>query len=194
MRRLLALLLLLAPGPAMAQVAVSGANPTQNNNNQAVGQASSNQVNESRAESVGGSMYNTQINNSMGELGEMTISSKAISCQSPSLYANAGVVPTDAYGFYTFDDRDREMMYAPQAQIGFQMPFGPQVAACIEAMKDQALQVKIATEAGTITKCLQVRKAATDAGFELAVLADGYPTLTERCGVIWGVDKVAMTP
>lgn len=184
MRRLLALLLLL-PGPAVAQVAVSGADPTQNNNNQAIGQASSNQVNESRAESVGGSMYNTQINNSMGELGEMAVSSKAISCQSPSLYLNAGVVPTDAYGFYTFDDREREMMYAPQAQIGVQLPFGPQVASCVEAMKDQAMQVKIATEAGTITKCLQVRKQVTAAGLELSQLTEAYPVLSDRCKTLW---------
>ena len=183
MRRLLALLLLI-PGPAVAQVAAT-ANPTQNNDNQAVGQASANQTNQSRSESVGGSMYNTQINNSMGELGEMTISPKAISCQSPSIYANAGVVPTDAFGFYTFDDRNREMMYAPQAQVGVQMPFGPQVSSCVEAMKDQALQVKLATEAGTINKCLTVKKQVAAAGLDLASLSEAYPVLTEQCKPIW---------
>ena len=69
--------------------------------------------------------------------------------------------------------------------VGFQMPFGPQVASCIQAMKDQAMQVKIATEAGTITKCLQVKKAASEAGFELAGLKDVYPVLSKRCQPMW---------
>ena len=181
MRRLLALLLLV-PGHAMAQVV---ANPQQNNDNQAVGQASSNQTNQSRSESIGGNLSNVQINNSMGDLGEMGIGSNGITCESPSLFANAGVVPLDAYGFYTFEDRSRQMMYAPQAQVGFQMPFGPQVAACVQAMKDQAMQVKIATEAGTITKCLQVKKAAADAGFELAGLKKSYPVLSDKCRPLW---------
>jgi hypothetical protein len=85
-----------------------------------------------------------------------------------------------------FDDRRREMMYAPQAQVGFQMPFGPQVAACIDAMKNQAMQVKVATEAGTITKCLQVKKVAADAKFELAGLKKAYPVLSKQCKPVWG--------
>ena len=189
MRRLFVLLLLL-PAPVMAGggVPVSSelrVSPTQNNNNQAIGQSSSNQTNQSRSESIGGNLSNYQINNSQGELGEMTIGRNAISCQSPSFYANGGVVPQDAYGFYVFDDRRREMMYAPQAQVGVQLPFGPQVASCVEAMKDQALQVKVATEAGTVTKCLQVKKAAADAGFELVSLRVEYPVLTDKCRPIW---------
>ena len=189
MRRLFVLLLLLpAPvmaggeGPVSSELSVS---PTQNNNNQAIGQSSSNQTNQSRSESIGGNLNNYQINNTQGELGEMTIGRNAISCQSPSFYANGGVIPQDAYGFYVFDDRRREMMYAPQAQIGVQLPFGPQVASCVEAMKDQALQVKVATEAGTVTKCLQVKKAAADAGFELVSLRVEYPVLTDKCRPIW---------
>ena len=189
MRRLFVLLLLL-PAPVMAGGEVPASSelrvsPTQNNNNQAIGQSSSNQTNQSRSESIGGNLNNYQINNTQGELGEMTIGRNAISCQSPSFYANGGVVPQDAYGFYVFDDRRREMMYAPQAQVGVQLPFGPQVASCVEAMKDQALQVKVATEAGTVTKCLQVKKAAADAGFELVSLRVEYPVLTDKCRPIW---------
>ena len=147
MRHFLALLLLV-PSPALAQKATTTASPTQNNDNTAASQSMANQQNQSRSESVGGNLNNYQINNTQGELGEMTVSSNAISCQSPSLYANAGVVPQDAYGFYVFDDRRREMMYAPQVQVGFQMPFGPQVAACTQAMKDKATQVAMGTESG----------------------------------------------
>ena len=184
------LLLLLLPAPVMADNggAVSSelsVSPTQNNNNQAIGQSSSNQTNQSRSESIGGSLNNYQINNTQGELGEMTIGRSAVSCQSPSFYLNAGVIPQDAYGFYSFNQNRREMMYAPQGQIGFQMPFGPQVASCVEAMKDQAMQVKMGTEAGTVTKCLQVKKAAADAGFELVSLKAKYPVLTDKCRPIW---------
>ena len=188
--RSLFVLLLLLPVPVLAGGGVPvpselSASPTQNNNNQAIGQSSSNQTNESRSESIGGNLNNYQINNSQGEFGEMMIGLNAISCESPSFYANAGVIPQDAYGFYLFDDRRREMMYAPQAQVGIQLPFGPQVASCVEAIKDQALQVKIGTEAGTVTKCLQVKKAAADAGFELVSLRVEYPVLTDKCRPIW---------
>ncbi len=182
MRRLL-LLLLLLPAPAGAQLAT--ANPTQNNDNTAASQSMANQQNQSRSESIGGNLNNYQINNSMGDLGEMTIGSSAISCESPSVFANAGVVPTDAYGFYTFDNNRREMMYSPQVQVGFQMPFGPQVAACVEAMKDQAKQIKIATQAGTIMKCLEVKVIANKAEVEMAPLASAYPYLGESCHTLW---------
>ena len=61
MRRLLALLLLV-PGPAMAQMASTTANPTQNNENTAASQSMANQQNQSRSESIGGSLNNYQIN------------------------------------------------------------------------------------------------------------------------------------
>ena len=181
MRRLLALLLLL-PGSAMAQIA-----PTQNNDNTAVGQASSNQSNESRSESIGGSLNNYQFNNSQGELGEMTIGGSAISCQSPSLYANAGVIPGDAFGFYTFENRERQMMYAPQAQVGFQMPFGPQVATCTQAMKNKATQVAMGTESGIVAKCVELKIATTKAEIALETVAKNFPVLKDKCSALWGV-------
>ena len=185
MRRLLALLLLV-PGPALANTSAStSANPTQNNDNNAASQSMANQQNQSRSESVGGNLNNYQINNSMGELGEMAIGNNGISCESPSLFANAGVVPTDAYGFYSWENNRREMMYSPQVQVGFQMPFGPQVAACVEAMKDQAKQIKIATQAGTIKKCLEVKIIATKAEVGMTQLASAYPYLGESCRALW---------
>ena len=184
MRRLLALLLLV-PGPAMAQMATTNANPTQNNDNNAASQSMANQQNQSRSESIGGSLNNYQINNSQGELGEMTIGGNAISCESPSFYANAGVVPGDAFGFYTFDERRREMMYAPQAQVGFQMPFGPQVAACTAAMKNKATQIAMGTESGIVAKCIEVKIAATKADIPMVTITKNFPTLKKHCSKLW---------
>ena len=182
MRRLL-LLLLLLPAPAGAQLAT--ANPTQNNDNTSASHSMANQQNHSRSESIGGNLNNYQINNSMGDLGEMTIGSSAISCESPSLFANAGVVPTDAYGFYSFDNNRREMMYSPQVQVGVQMPFGPQVAACVEAMKDQATQIKIATLTGTIKKCLELKVIAKGADVEMTQISSAFPFLAKACKPLW---------
>ena len=185
MRRLLTLLLLV-PGPALANTSAStSANPTQNNDNQAASQSMANQQNQSRSESIGGNLNNYQINNSQGDLGEMMIGGNAISCQSPSLYANAGVVPQDALGFYTFDDRDRQMMYAPQAQVGFQMPFGPQVAACTAAMKNKATQIAMGTESGIVAKCIEVKIAATKAEIPVIKISTGFPTLKKHCSKLW---------
>ena len=185
MRRLL-LLLLLIPGPALANTsAASSANPTQNNDNTAASQSMANQQNQSRSESIGGNLNNYQINNSMGDLGVMSIGNGGVSCESPSLYANAGVVPSDAYGFYSFDNNRREMMYSPQVQVGVQLPFGPQVAACIDAMKHQTKQIKIATAAGTIKKCLEVKVIAKQAEVEMTQLTSAYPFLAKSCKPLW---------
>ena len=184
MRRFL-LLLVFMPGPAMAQVAT--ADPTQNNSNAAASQSMANQQNQSRSESIGGNLNNYQINNSMGDLGEMSIGKNGVSCESPSLFANAGVVPTDAYGFYSFDNNRREMMYAPQAQVGFQMPFGPQVAACIDAMKNQARQIKVATAAGTVAKCIQIKELATKNDVSLNAIAQDFPVLKKSCKNLWSL-------
>ncbi len=186
MRRLLALLLL-APSPAFAQAVSTASQSSQNNNNQAVAQPVNNQANQSRSQSVGGGIFNTQVNNSQGDLGEMSIGARGVSCQSPSFYANAGVVPQDAYGFYDFSNNRREMMYNPQAQVGVQLPFGPQVAACVDAMKHQATQIKVATETGTIKKCIEVKTVATKAEVTMAAISKDFPVLSKRCAGIWGI-------
>jgi hypothetical protein len=183
MRKLLALLLLL-PSPALAQVATDQA---QNNDNVSSAASQANQQNQSRSESFGGNLNNYQINQSMGDLGDMAIGAKGISCQSPTLFANAGVVPTDFYGFYTFDNRERQMMYAPQAQFGVQLPFGPQVSSCVEAMKNQALQTKIATESGILKKCLTTKVDATKAAIPLETVQASFPVLGKHCGKLWGL-------
>ena len=163
----------------------SATQSNQNNNNQAVAQPVNNQANQSRSQSVGGGIFNTQVNNSQGDLGEMSIGARGVSCQSPSFYANAGIVPQDAYGFYDFSNNRREMMYNPQAQVGVQLPFGPQVAACVAAMKDQATQIKIATLTGTIKKCLEVKVIAKQAEVEMTQLTSAYPFLAKSCKPLW---------
>jgi hypothetical protein len=187
--RYLLLLLLLLPGPALAQMATTTANPTQNNDNQAASQSMANQQNQSRSESIGGNMNNYQYNNSQGELGEMTVSERAVSCESGSFYMSAGAYPQDSQGFYTFDDRDRDMMYAPQANLGFQLPFGPQVASCVEAMKRQTQQIQVSTAAGTVKKCLEVKVIATKASVPMEIIAAEYPVLKDKCMAMWNINS-----
>lgn len=189
MRRLF-LLLLLLPSPALANTSAStSANPTQNNDNQAASQSMANQQNQSRSESIGGSMNNYQYNTTQGELGEMTVSERAVSCESGSFYASAGVTPTDAYGFYSWDNNRREMQYSPQGQIGFQLPFGPQVASCVEAMKRQTQQIQVSTAAGTVKKCLEVKVIATKAEVPMEIIAAEYPVLKDKCSAMWNVNS-----
>ena len=203
MRRLLALLLIAAPTPALAGGGYSPSpklNPVspnataqqqQNNDNSASSASQANQQNQSRSESIGGGIFNYQINNSQGELGIMSVGPSRISCESPSFYANGGVVPLDAYGFYTFENRERSMMYAPQASIGVQLPFGPQVSACVDAMKNQALQTKIATESGILKKCLMTKIDATKASIPMEMVQDSFPELGKQCSKLWGLTPVA---
>jgi len=167
MRSFLLLLLLSASLPAMAGGGGSSSavdtSTQQNNENMAASQSQASQSNQSRSESVGGSMINNQYNTTQGELGLMTVSERAVSCESGSFYVSAGAYPQDTQGFYTFDDRDREMMYAPQANVGFQLPFGPQVAACVEAMKRQTEQIQVGTESGIFKTCVSTKINATKA-------------------------------
>ena len=194
MRRFLALLLLATSAPAMA----GGYSPAgskssvdtqqqQNNENVAASQSAANQQNQSRSESIGGNLNNYQINNAQGELGVMSVRSNGITCESPSFYINGGVLPQDAWGFYTFEQRNREMMYAPQASIGLQMPFGPQVASCTEAMKDQAMQTKIATETGILKQCINTKVQATKAEIPMELVNQSFPQLGKSCSVLWGL-------
>ena len=81
---------------------------TQENSNSAVAMPTNSQQNQSRSESIGGGIYNYQINPAQGELGEMTVGSRAISCQSPSFFANVGVLPYDNQYFGTFGDNNRD--------------------------------------------------------------------------------------
>jgi hypothetical protein len=188
MRSFLLLVLLSASLPAMANnSASSSANPTQGNDNTAASQSMASQQNQSRSESIGGNMINNQYNTVQGELGEMTVSERAVSCESGSFYVSAGAYPQDSQGFYTFDDRDREMMYAPQANLGFQLPFGPQVAACVEAMKRQTEQIQVGTESGIFKTCVSTKINATKAEIALESLAKQFPQLTERCSTVWGI-------
>ncbi len=179
-------LLFAASSPAFANTsAVTSANPTQQNDNTAASQSMANQQNHSRSESIGGNLNNYQINNSMGELGIMSITNGGVSCESPSLFVNAGVIPTDAYGFYTYENNRREMLYSPQINVGVQVPFGPQVAACIETMKDYSTQVKVSTQSGTIKKCLEVKVLAKQAEVEIVQIANDYPFLADSCKTLW---------
>ena len=153
----------------------------------AASQSQASQSNQSRSESVGGSMINNQYNTTQGELGLMTVSERAVSCESGSLYVSTGIYPQDNFGFYTFEDRERSMSYQPQANIGFQLPFGPQVASCVEAMKRQTEQIIVGTESGIFKTCVSTKINATKAEIALESLAKQFPQLTERCSTVWGI-------
>ena len=85
------------------------------------------------------------------------------------------------------DDRARDMMYAPQAQVGVQLPFGPQVAACVDAMNNQAQQIKIATASGIVTKCIQVKDMAAKSDVSLVAIAKDFPVLKKSCKSLWSL-------
>ena len=189
MRRLF-LALLLCSTPAMAQVA-GEFDTDQQNDNSAIAQPVNTQQNQSRSESIGGSLINNQFNTTPGELGEFGIGDAGVQCQSATFYTQVGVVPQDNVGFYTFEDRNRDMMYTPQASLGVQMPFGPQVAACIEAMKNKAQQIMIATEAGTLEKCLKVKEMATRVRLDPMELSEEYPVLCKKCSKVWAKVQAA---
>ena len=193
MRRLLLLLLLSASLPAMAggnNAASTSANPTQNNENFAQSQSQASQSNQSRSESVGGSIINQQFNDSIGELSQTTISENVISCESGSFYVSAGAYPQDEFGFYTFQDRKRSQSHQLNANVGFQIPFGPSIASCVSAQKNKARQVSIGTEAGILKTCLSTKVAALAAEVDMQALTGAFPQLTKSCSTVWGIAQV----
>ncbi len=163
------------------------AQTTQDNDNRAVAMPTNSQQNQSRSESIGGGIYNYQINPAQGELGEMTVGSRAISCQSPSFFANVGVLPYDNQYFGTFGDNTRDKDWMPQGTIGFQMPFGPQVASCISAMKNQAKQTMMTTESGILKKCVEAKVIATKGEIQLTSLKSTLPGLYNHCKTMWNL-------
>ena len=173
----------------LSVVGASGcyAQTTQENGNSAVAMPTNSQQNQSRSESIGGGIYNYQINPAQGELGEMTVGSRAISCQSPSFFANVGVLPYDNQYFGTFGDNTRDKDWMPQGTIGFQMPFGPQVASCISAMKNQAKQTMMTTESGILKKCVEAKVIATKGEIELTSLKSTLPGLYNHCKTMWNL-------
>ena len=162
------------------------AQQAQTNNNGATAESTNSQQNQSRSESIGGGIYNYQINPAQGELGEMTVGSRAISCQSPSFFANLGVLPYDNQYFGTFGDNSRDKDWMPQGTIGFQMPFGPQVSSCISAMKNQAKQTKMTTETGILKKCVEAKTMADKGHIKLSNLKGSFPGLYNNCKSVWG--------
>ena len=173
-----------SPLAAVAQTAT-----TSNNVNSASSSPSNSQNNQSRSESIGGGIYNYQINPAQGELGEMTVGQRAISCQSPSFFANIGVLPYDNQYFGTFGDNTRDKDWMPQGTIGFQMPFGPQVASCISAMKNQAKQTRLTTESGILKKCVESKTMISKSDIKPESLKSTFPSLYKNCSAIWEVGK-----
>ena len=163
------------------------AQQAQENNNASTAQSTNSQQNQSRSESIGGGIYNYQINPAQGELGEMTVGSRAISCQSPSFFANLGILPYDNQYFGTFGDNSRDKDWMPQGTIGFQMPFGPQVSSCIAAMKDQAKQTRLTTESGILKKCVETKAMAMKGDIQLQNLKNSFPGLYQNCSLVWGI-------
>ena len=173
----------------LSAMAASGgyAQTAQENSNSAVAMPTNSQQNQSRSESIGGGIYNYQINPAQGELGEMTVGSRAISCQSPSFFANVGVLPYDNQYFGTFGDNSRDKDWMPQGTIGFQMPFGPQVSSCISAMKNQAKQTMMTTESGILKKCVEAKVIATKGEIQLTSLKSTLPGLYNHCKTMWNL-------
>lgn len=161
----------------------------QENNNNAVASPSNNQSNQSRSESIGGGLYNYQINPAQGELGEMTVGARAISCQSPSFFANVGILPYDNQYFGTFGDNSRDKDWMPQGTIGVQLPFGPQVASCVDAMKNQARQTQMTTDTGTLKKCIETFKMSKSADIPLSQVKLDFPGLYKNCKNTWGLEN-----
>ena len=192
-RLLLLLVVLSASLPVMAggnNSASTSSNPEQNNDNRAASQSMASQQNQSRSESVGGSIVNQQYNNSVGELSQSVISENQISCESGSFYVSAGAYPQDSFGFYSWENNRREMQYVPQANLGFQMPFGPSIAACVDAQKNKVRQIRIGTEAGILKTCLSTLAAVTNAELGMEKISAAFPELTKSCSTVWGIAQV----
>ena len=185
LRKLTALLILTSSLGVDAQA--QQANPSQINDNNAISQPVNSQQNQSRSESIGGGIYNYQLNPAQGDLGEMTVGARAISCQSPSFFANAGILPYDNQYFGTFDNNSREKDWMPQGTLGLQMPFGPQVSSCISAMKNQAKQTMMTTESGILKKCVEAKVIATKGEIQLASLKSTLPGLYNHCKTMWNL-------
>lgn len=192
--RSLFLILLLTSAPAIAGGGGSSSaidtTSAQNNDNSALSQSQASQSNASRSESVGGSIINQQYNNSVGDLSQTVISENQISCESGSLYVSTGVYPQDDFGFYTFESRKRSQSHQLNANIGFQMPFGPSIASCVDAQKRKVQQIKIGTEAGILKTCLSTKIAAIKAEVAMESLSNQFPELTKSCSTVWGIAQI----
>ncbi len=177
----------------MAQTENSSVESKQDNENFAQSQSQASQSNQSRSESVGGSIINQQYNNSVGELSQTVISENQISCESGSFYVSVNAYPQDDYGFYSFERPERQVSHQLNGNIGFQLPFGPSIAACVDAQKRKVQQIKIGTEAGILKTCLSTKVQAAAAKVKLEKLATQFPQLTENCSAVWGIrtDPVA---
>ncbi len=175
----------------MAQTEKSSVESKQDNENFAQSQSQASQFNQSRSESVGGSIINQQYNNSVGELSQTVISENQISCESGSFYVSVNAYPQDDFGFYSFERPERQVSHQLNGNIGFQLPFGPSIAACVDAQKNKVRQIKIGTEAGILKTCLSAKVQATEAEVSMQSLAVQFPELTKNCKTVWGIDPVA---
>lgn len=158
----------------------------QGNSNQAIATPSNNQSNQSSSFSTGGDLIQQNINPAIGKLGVMTVGKGGISCESASVYMQVGVYPYDNQYYAVFDDNIRDKDWMPQGALGVSIPFGPQVASCVEAMKHQAQQVTIATEAGMLRHCLSLRASVRELLMPQQTIARSFPTLAAGCREIWG--------
>lgn len=159
----------------------------QGNSNQAIATPSNNQTNQSSSFSTGGDLIQQNINPAIGKLGGMTVGKGGISCESASVYMQVGVYPYDNQYYAVFDDNIRDKDWMPQGAVGVSIPFGPQVASCVDAMKHQAQQVTIATEAGMLRHCLSLRASVREFLMPEEAIARSFPTLAAGCREIWGI-------
>ena len=70
------------------------------------------------------------------------------------------------------------------------MPFGPSIAACVDAQKNKVKQIKIGTEAGILKTCLSTKVAAAKAEVAMESLTEAFPQLTKSCSTVWGIAQV----
>jgi hypothetical protein len=160
-------------------------NADQNTNNQAIATPNNNQTNQSSSFSTGGDLIQQNINPAIGTLGVMTVGKGGVSCESSSVYFQLGIYPYDNQYYAVFDDNVRDKDWMPQGSFGVSIPFGPQVSSCIEAMRHQTRQVTVATEAGILRHCLNLRPAVRLLGEERQGLDRAFPTLANDCREIW---------
>ena len=173
------------PGRVVAQQ--SSIEADQTNNNQAIATPNNNQTNQSSSFSTGGDLIQQNINPAIGELGVMTVGKGGISCESSSVYLQVGMYPYDNQYYAVFDDNVRDKDWMPQGSFGVSIPFGPQVSSCVEAIRYQTRQVTVATEAGVLRHCLNLRSAVKALQLTKQRIARTFPTLADGCHEIWGL-------
>lgn len=157
----------------------------QNNTNKSILAPINTQQNQSRSQTIGRGLYSNRNNQSQGKYGDMTIGFKATTCRSPSLFLNVAILPYQNKYFGTFSGNSNDKNWMPQGTIGVQLPFGPQVTSCVQAMKQQAKQTEITTRMGVLNECIKTLRLTKSIQLKTKYLAHSFPTLHNNCQAVW---------